>query len=33
MIVKRIYFPDAVYSKNEGEFKKILETFELLWQD
>lgn len=32
MIVKRIYFPDATYSKNENEFKKILETFELSWQ-
>lgn len=33
MIVKRIYFPDAAYSKNEKEFKKILETFELSWQE
>lgn len=33
MIVKRIYFPDATYTKNENEFKKILETFELSWQE
>ena len=33
MIVKRIYFPDATYSKNENEFRKILETFELSWQE
>lgn len=33
MIVKRIYFPDATYSKNENEFKKLLETFGLLWQE
>jgi hypothetical protein len=32
MIVKRIYFPGDTYSKNENDFKKILETFELSWQ-
>lgn len=33
MIVKRIYFPDATYNQNEKEFLKILETFELSWQE
>lgn len=33
MIVKRIYFPDATYSRNESEFLKILKTFDLSWQE
>ena len=33
MIVKRIYFRDAIYSHNEKEFKKFLKTFELLWYE
>lgn len=33
VIVKRIYFPDATYSKkeNQTEFKKILANYELTW--
>jgi hypothetical protein len=33
MIVKRIHFPDSSYSQNENEFKKILGTYGLYWQD
>lgn len=33
MIIKRIYFPDDMYSKNENEFLKILKIFELSWQE
>jgi hypothetical protein len=33
MIVKRIYFPDSTYSQNESEFKKILGTYGLSWQE
>lgn len=31
IIVKRIYFPDDVYSKNQNEFKKILANYGLSW--